>query len=123
MEPFVRIVRMVVQAVLIVMGLFVFSLFAQSTTRTVTLTWADTVNPAGTTYSIYRAPGLCSGTPTFAKIATGLTQKTYADTAVAPGNYCYTATATLNGIESPQSASAGAVVTPFAPNGLSITVQ
>ena len=104
-------------------GLFAFSLFAQPATRTVTLSWADTVNPVGTTYSIYRAPGLCSGTPTFAKVATGLTAKTYQDTAVAPGNYCYTATATLNGIESPQSTSAGAVVTPFAPSGLSITVQ
>ena len=98
-------------------------LSAQPATRTVTLSWTDTSNPAGTTYSVYRAPGLCSGTPTFAKIATGLTAKTYQDTAVSPGNYCYVATASLNGIESPQSASAGAVVTPFAPSGLSITVQ
>lgn len=102
--------------------LLVCSGLAQST-RTVTLTWQDTTNPAGTTYSVYRAPGVCSGTPTFAKIATGLAVKTYQDAAIAPGNYCYAATATINGIESSQSVSVGAVVTPFAPNGLSITVQ
>lgn len=102
--------------------LLALGVLAQTTTRTVTLTWADTANPAGTTYSIYRATGLCSGTPAFAKIATGLTAKTYQDAALAPGNYCYVATASLNGIESAQSTSAGTVVTPFAPSGLSITV-
>lgn len=103
--------------------LFALALQAQPATRTVTLTWADTSNPAGTTYSIYRASGPCSGTPVFSKVATGLTAKTYQDATLAPGNYCYVATASLGGIESAQSTSAGAVVTPFAPNGLAITVQ
>lgn len=103
--------------------LFALALQGQVTTRTVTLSWADTVNPAGTTYSVYRAPGLCSGTPTFAKIATGLTVKTYQDTPIAPGTYCYAATATLSGIESAQSTSVGATVTPFPPGGLSVVVQ
>lgn len=108
--------------ILLLLLLAATACFAQST-RTVTLTWADTVNPAGTTYSVYRASGLCSGTPTFAKIATGLTVKTYQDAAIAPGNYCYTATASFNGIESEQSTSVATAVTPFAPSGLSITVQ
>lgn len=40
--------------------------------HSVTLNWQDALNPAGTTYSIYRATGLCSGTPTFAKLATAV---------------------------------------------------
>jgi hypothetical protein len=42
-----------------------------------TLTWSDGQNPAGTTYSVYRAPGLCSGTPVFAKLASALSATTY----------------------------------------------
>ena len=102
--------------------LFALTLGGQST-RTVTLTWVDTVNPATTTYSVYRATGLCSGVPSFSIIATGLTVKTFQDSAVPPGNYCYTATATMNGIESAQAAPVGTAVTPFAPTGLSITIN
>jgi hypothetical protein len=98
------------------------SLWAQNT-RTVTLTWADATNPVGTTYSIYRASGTCNGTPTFTRIASGLTVKTYADAGIAPGNYCYVATATVNSMESDQSASAGAAVRPFVVTGLNVTVQ
>ena len=105
----------------------VFLLFAlvaaAQTTHSVTLTWADTLNPAGTTYSIYRATGLCSGTPVFSKVASAITVKTYQDTTVQPGNYCYTATATINGMESAQSNTALAPVPSFAPTGLSVTVQ
>jgi hypothetical protein len=89
----------------------------------VTLTWQDLLNPAGTTYSIYRATGLCSGTPAFSKIASALTAKTYDDTTVQPGNYCYVGTATLNGMESAQSNTALAPVPSFAPTGLQVTVQ
>jgi hypothetical protein len=94
------------------------------TTRTVTLSWTDTVNPVGTTYSVYRASGPCSGTPTFTKInVSPITAKTYQDTGLTPGQYCYAATATFNAEESVQSAAAGARVTPFAPSGVSVTVQ
>ncbi len=92
-------------------------------THKVTLTWVDDRNPAGTTYSVYRAPGLCSGTPTFAKIGTAVTAKTYEDTTVQPGNYCYAVTATLNGMESAQSNTALAPVPSFPPTALSVTVQ
>lgn len=93
------------------------------TTHKVTLTWQDTLNPAGTTYSVYRATGLCSGTPVFSKIASALTTKTYEDTTVQPGNYCYAVTASLNGMESAQSNTALAPVPTFAPSALSVTVQ
>lgn len=92
-------------------------------THTVTLTWQDSQNPAGTTYSIYRATGLCSGTPTFSKIASAVNALTYQDASVTPGNYCYAATATVNGMESSQSNQALAPVPSFAPTSLSITVQ
>ena len=47
-----------------VLAMLIFaSAAAAQTTHKVTLTWQDTLNPAGTTYSVYRATGLCSGTP------------------------------------------------------------
>jgi hypothetical protein len=96
---------------------------AQSATHSVTLNWADTSNPATTTYSVYRAMGLCTGTPTFSKIASALTVKTYQDATVTPGNYCYQVTAVLNGAESVPSNSVNPNVPAFAPTGLTYTVQ
>ena len=86
--------------------------------HTVTLNWQDALNPAGTTYSVYRANGLCSGTPTFSKIATAVTAKTYQDTTVQPGNYCYAVTATFNAVESAQSNTTQPAVPAFAPTTL-----
>jgi len=106
--------------------LFVFgaSLLVGQTTHVVTLNWTDTLNPAtGTTYSVYRATGLCSGTPVFAKIATAITAKTYDDTTVGPGNLCYVVTATVQGVDSPQSPTASAAVPSFAPTALTVTVK
>ena len=99
-----------------------FAALAQ-TAHSATLTWADTLNPPATTYSVYRATGLCSGTPTYAKIATALTAKTYEDTTVQPGNYCYTVTASYNGMESAPSNTAGAPVPSFPPASLNVTVK
>lgn len=92
-------------------------------THSVTATWQDTQNPAGTTYSVYRAQGLCSGTPTFAKLATGVATKTYTDSTVTPGNYCYQVTATAGGVESAPSNSSLASVPSFSPTSLALTVQ
>jgi len=94
--------------------------FAQTTTHSVTLNWADSLNPAGTTYSVYRATGLCSGTPTWSKLATALTLKTYQDTTVVAGNYCYEVTATAAGMESAPSNTAGAPVPSFPPSALQV---
>lgn len=95
--------------------------FAQSG-RKVTLMWTDASNPSGTTYSVKRATGLCTGTPTFATLATGITLKTYEDTTVTVGNYCYVVTATFSGLESPPSNTAGAPVLPRPPALENITV-
>jgi hypothetical protein len=92
-------------------------------THSVTLTWTDTANPAGTTYSVYRATGLCSGSPVFSKLASAIAVKTYVDETVTPGNYCYQATATANGMESAPSNSALAPVPSFAPTALSVVVK
>lgn len=94
--------------------------FAQAA-HTATLNWVDTLNPSGTTYNVYRATGLCSGNPTFNKIATAITLKTYPDNTVPIGNSCYTVTATFQSAESNPSPTASAAVVPFAPS--SITVQ
>lgn len=103
-------------------ALAVTSLFAQ-TTHTVSLTWQDNSNPAGTTYNVYRATGLCSGTPTFSKIITGVTAKAYQDSTVIPGNYCYEVTATFNGVESSPSNTANPAVPTFPPTQVQATVQ
>jgi fibronectin type 3 domain-containing protein len=108
--------------VVLVFVTFVVLANAQST-HSVVLSWTDTTNPAGTTYSIYRVAGLCSGTPTFNKLATALTTKTYTDSTVVPGNYCYQATATSqSGVESAPSNSVNPSVPTFAPTNLTFSV-
>ena len=91
--------------------------------RIVTLTWLDTQNPPGTTYRIYRANGACSGTPTYAVLASDVVVKTYDDNGVNPGKYCYTVTANFGGEESVYADPAVAQVKPFKPSGLSVVVQ
>jgi hypothetical protein len=99
------------------------SAFAQATTHSVTLSWTDTLNPAtGTTYSVYRSTGLCSGTPTFSKLATGISAKTYQDSTVTPGNYCFNVTATVATVEGSASNLVNPTVQPFSVQ-LSFTVQ
>ena len=95
--------------------------WAQSA-RKVTLTWTDTSNPSGTTYSVKRAAGLCSGTPAFSTLATGITAKTYEDSTVTVGNYCYVVTASFAGLESAPSNSAAAPVLPRPPALDNVTI-
>ena len=102
---------------------FALALAQSPTNHSVTLTWQDPSNPAGTTYSVYRATGLCSGNPAFSKIANAIPAKTYEDTTVQPGNYCYQVTATLNSVESGPSNTALAPVPSWAPTQLSVTVK
>lgn len=91
--------------------------------RTVVLAWDDDRNPAGTSYTIYRATGLCSGTPAFSVIANGITERTYEDQGVMPGNYCYTVTALYAGMESAQSNAAPAAALPWEVQRVSATVR
>ena len=99
------------------------TVWAQAPQHSVDLSWVDTSNPAGTTYSVYRVTGLCSGAPVFNKLITGVTTKTYTDTTVIPGNYCYQVTASFNGVESAPSNAAPASVPSFPPQSLSVTVK
>jgi hypothetical protein len=99
------------------------ALIAAQTSHSVTLNWTDTLNPSGTVYNVYRATGLCSGSPVFSKIASAVAAKTYQDSTVIPGNYCYEVTATANAVESAPSNTALAPVPSFVPQTLSVTVQ
>lgn len=92
--------------------------------HTVTLTITDAANPAGTTYNIYRQTGTCTGSAPISipAIATGVADKSYIDSTVTVGPYCYAVTAVFSGVESPQSNQVSVVVSPFAPN-LTVTVK
>lgn len=107
---------------LLLLFLVIGSSLAQTLTHSVTLTWTDTNNPVGTTYNVKRAIGLCTGTPTFATLATAITTKTYTDSTVTPGNYCYTVTATFSGAESVNSNLVNPSVPSF-PVTVTYTVQ
>jgi hypothetical protein len=104
---------------LLILGAFGSAAKAQ-TPHTATLTWKDGGNVGTVTYSIYRATGLCSGSPVFSKIATGITGLTYVDSSVVPGNYCFQVTATMTGIESSASVAAGKTITPFPPTNFNV---
>lgn len=107
---------------LILLALSVVSLMAQS----VTLNWtANTGNPTGVQYNVYRATGACGTTQTFAKINTvGIAPLNYTDTAITRGNtYCYRVTAFLGAAESAPSPTAQAVIPLGAPTNLTITVD
>lgn len=93
------------------------------TTHKATLTWTDSLNPAGVTYTVLRSPGLCSGTPSFTVLASAVTTLTYTDTTVTPGNYCYEVEASVGGVLSAPSNTALAPVPAFPPSGLSVVVQ
>lgn len=114
---------MILRIKLLILITLTIGIITAQVSHSVTLTWQDNVNPTGTTYSIYWVSGLCSGTPTFSKVATAVTVKTYQDTTVTPGNYCYTVTATYNGMESAQSNTAAAPVPSFAPTNVTVIVN
>lgn len=100
---------------LILTLLFCAVSMAQTTTRAAVISISDANNPPETAYNIYRALGSCAvATPdAFVKIASGVVNKIYRDATVGVGNYCYKATAVLNGIEGEPSNTAAAVVGPM----------
>jgi hypothetical protein len=97
----------------LVILLLLSRLLLAQTSHTVTLTWVDSSNPAGTTYNVKRATGTCSGTPAFSTIASAVAVKTFTDSTVTIGNYCYIVTAVFSSIESAPSNSVNPVVGPF----------
>lgn len=96
--------------------------YGQTSNRSVVLNWTDNSNPAGVTYNVYRAPTACAGTPAFARITSGVIPKTFTDSNVPYGTYCYVVTAVGGGQESAYSPTAGQAVGPYAPSGLTLTV-
>lgn len=108
----------------LLLALFGMAAQVPADAHSVTLTWTDTRNPAGTTYNVWRTPGLCSGgNLTFAKVATAVATKSYVDSPIAPGNYCYQVTAVSGGMESAPSPTAAAPVPSFAPTNVSAVTQ
>lgn len=104
----------------LVLSLLVMPLRAQAA-HSATITITDTTNPAGMSYNIYRGAGACSTNPTLSKIGTTST-KTYTDSGLAAGTYCYAATALDSlGDESAKSPTAQGVI-PMPPNAVTITV-
>lgn len=105
---------------LVAVGLF---LPARAQSHSVSLEWTASTD-SGVSYNVYRFSGACpaSGTAGFSKITTATVIATaYTDTTVAPGSYCYYATAVLNGAESLPSNLVSAVILPAAPTSLSVT--
>lgn len=95
------------------------------TVHNVVLAWADTTNPSGTTYNVYRGTGACSASPTLTKLNSApIAAQTYTDAAVAAGTYCYAATAVGPGGESAQSNQVPAtVIAPPSAITITVTVQ
>ena len=84
--------------------------------HSVTLTWTDTANPAGTQYNVYRLVGSCPGLhppiTDFVKLTgTPVAAFTYQDLNVLPATtYCYVATSVSGSTESLPSNDVGATV-------------
>lgn len=107
----------------VLLVLFAGLAFSQATQRKVTLTWEDTKNPSGTTYTLYRSEGVCGqASPSWTMLASNLSVKTYDDTTASIGRYCYEAAAVYNGIESDRSLPAEALVKPDKPTNLKVIV-
>lgn len=100
--------------------------------HSVGLTWTASTDAAANptlAYNVYRLNGACPAVaPTsisasgFTKINTAaVTTTTYSDASVAPGTYCYFASAFLNLTESNPSNDAAAIVQPAAPTSMGVT--
>lgn len=105
------------------LALFLALSSSAQTTHKVVITWSDTANPAGTTYNIYKAAAACSSSPTLTKLNTApVATQSYTDANVAPGTYCYAATAVnTQGDESAKSNQGPAIIA-APPNAITITV-
>jgi hypothetical protein len=106
---------------------------AAQTVHSVMLTFTASVDAAANptlTYNMYRLNGSCPAVaPTsisgsgFTRLnATAITTTTFKDVGVAPGTYCYFASAFLNSTESVPSNDASGIVQPAAPTSLGISV-
>lgn len=101
-----------------------FSVLSFGAEHAVTLTWSDS-NPVGTTWRMEKAPGVCSPTSVFTTVKDGITTKTWEDTPIDPGFYCYRVYSKFNGVESVASNTADAKVPTFPPviTGTTVVVK
>lgn len=99
--------------------------FAQTSPHSATLTWTAPADAtAQSTATILRAPGACTGTPTFTSLATGQAiNKPYVDSTVTVGTFCYAVQHVLGGAASVDSNLAPATVSPLPVTTLTVTVQ
>ena len=104
------------------------------TPHSAVLTWnasSDAAANPSLTYNAYKFLGPCPigttivATSQFTKInTTPITKLSYTDTNLSVGsNVCYYVTASLNGVESVPSASAGGTVPPAGVTTITVTVQ
>jgi hypothetical protein len=106
----------------LIVFLLLFPCAASAQAHSVSLTWTASTD-AGVSYNVYRLSGACpaSGASGFTKITgTPVSTTAYTDATLAPGSYCYYATAVLNGAESVPSNLASAVILPAAPTALKV---
>lgn len=98
--------------------LFAAGAQAQATAHSATLTITPASDAvAATVYNVYRAAGACpvtgTGSLTFTKLTpTPISVLIYTDTTITAGAWCYYVTASLNGVESSPSVTAGGTAKP-----------
>ena len=106
--------------------IFLAAVGASAQTHSVAMTWTASVdsttgNPG--TVTVLRAPGNCTGTPTFTVLTTTAPAAgPYTDNTVAPGTYCYEVEAVISGATSQPSNLLPAPVQPAAPTKFVIVV-
>lgn len=103
---------------LIFLGFLLFAISTQAATHQVVLNWTASVD--GGVVTVYRAPGACSSSSTFAAVTTGVAANTFTDATVTVGSFCYQVTTVVNGVESLPSNQVTARILPQAPTSLTI---
>ena len=95
----------------------------QSVSYVADLTWPDARNPAGTQYKIFRAPGQCGATGQKLQQVATVTTKSYADTTVTPGLWCYQIVSTINGADGQASDLVPGSIPPFKVEGITFSFR
>ena len=110
-------------ALLILPAAIAVPAFGQQSPHAVVLQWTAAPNQPGQTFAVYRAPGLCTGNPVFAKVAEGVAVETFEDQTVTTGNYCFHVTAVWQGMESVPSNRVLVPIPASPPTALIFTIR
>jgi hypothetical protein len=105
--------------------------FAQNGSHVAVVQWTDTLNPAGTTYNVYRQNAACPPTPPTS--TAGFTELTnapvsgllYSDSTVTAGTWSYVVTANVNGVQTgPSPCGQGTVpAAGVPPQSITVTIK